>query len=402
MKVLISAYACEPDKGSEPGAGWNWALAAAQHHEVWVLTRANNRASIEAALSGRDRASLRFVYLDLPSWALIWKRGARRVRTYYLLWQVLAAATARRLQRQHEFDLVHHLTFANAWLPALAFLPGVPFVLGPVGGGPRVPLPLYRVLGARGALREVLLVTARWLSRANPLTRLGWRRASVILVQNEETRDAFPFRYRAKAILRPNASIGEEFLVTPYPRRNELTAIYAGRLIPWKGVSLAIRALQLLPSWRLLVVGSGPEEQRLERLAARCGLSDRVSFVRWLPQHELWQTLASCHALIQPSLRDDASFISVEAQALGVPVVAFDRGGPAALAGFPCASFELVPLRTHEQCIRGLADALVKVSAAQPWASTPDYSPARVARELDVVYRTAMSARSGAIAKAAA
>ena len=274
MKVLISAYACEPDKGSEPGAGWNWALAAAQRHEVWVMTRANNRPSIDAALSAQERKSLHFVYLDLPPWARVWKRRATGLRTYYVLWQLLAARAARRLQRQHHFDLVHHLTFANAWLPALAFLPKVPFVLGPVGGGPRVPLPFYRVLGVRGALWEVLLVTARRLSRANPLTRLGWRRAAVILVQNEETRDAFPSRYRAKAILRPNASIGEEFEAEPQPRREQLTAIYAGRLIPWKGVSLAIRALKLLPAWRLLVVGSGPEEQHLQRLAARFGLGD--------------------------------------------------------------------------------------------------------------------------------
>ena len=42
----MSAYACEPGKGSEPGVGWNWALQAAQFHEVWVVTRANNRAAI--------------------------------------------------------------------------------------------------------------------------------------------------------------------------------------------------------------------------------------------------------------------------------------------------------------------------------------------------------------------
>ena len=50
MKILVSAYACEPGKGSEPGAGWLWARAAARRHEVWVLTRANNREAIEAAL----------------------------------------------------------------------------------------------------------------------------------------------------------------------------------------------------------------------------------------------------------------------------------------------------------------------------------------------------------------
>ncbi|HLE82176.1 MAG TPA: glycosyltransferase family 1 protein, partial [Dehalococcoidia bacterium] len=42
-KVLISAYACEPGKGSEPNVGWNVAREMARQHDVWVLTRANNR-----------------------------------------------------------------------------------------------------------------------------------------------------------------------------------------------------------------------------------------------------------------------------------------------------------------------------------------------------------------------
>ncbi len=71
MKVLVSAYACEPGKGSEPGAGWNWVVAAARQHELCVLTRANNRESIEAALEHRDQAidySLQFARgLDAPT-----------------------------------------------------------------------------------------------------------------------------------------------------------------------------------------------------------------------------------------------------------------------------------------------------------------------------------------------
>ena len=46
IRVLISAYACEPNKGSEPGVGWNWALQMAKLNEVYVITRSNNRKII--------------------------------------------------------------------------------------------------------------------------------------------------------------------------------------------------------------------------------------------------------------------------------------------------------------------------------------------------------------------
>ena len=154
VKVLISAYACEPGKGSEPGAGWNWSLAAARDNEVWVLTRANNRAAIETELAQRPQPSLTFVYVDLPSWARRWKRGQRGVRLYYSLWQVAAFREAKRLHAEIHFDLVHHVTFANAWLPALVGFVDAPFVLGPVDAGMSVPITvLPRARRARSARR---------------------------------------------------------------------------------------------------------------------------------------------------------------------------------------------------------------------------------------------------------
>ena len=65
MKVLLSAYACEPNKGSEPGVGWNWAIEIARlGHKVWVLTRANNQPSIDSKyLSLPEKNNLRFFIL---------------------------------------------------------------------------------------------------------------------------------------------------------------------------------------------------------------------------------------------------------------------------------------------------------------------------------------------------
>ena len=135
MNVLISAYACEPDKGSEPAAGWNWAVAAGRNHRVTVLTRGNNRASIESATDRGDLKSVRFEYVDLPKWASWWKRGQLGVRTYYVLWQFAASRRARELHSTEPFDLCHHVTLANIWLPARVRLEGVPMILGPVGEG---------------------------------------------------------------------------------------------------------------------------------------------------------------------------------------------------------------------------------------------------------------------------
>src|SRR5580698_2472317 len=89
LKVLMSAYACEPNKGSEPEVGWQWALQMAQHHDVTVLTRANNRANIEkeVALLEGTRPLPQFVYHDEGPFLLWVKRRFKTVRLYYVMWQ---------------------------------------------------------------------------------------------------------------------------------------------------------------------------------------------------------------------------------------------------------------------------------------------------------------------------
>ena len=130
LKILISAYACEPGKGSEPGVGWNNVEQAARFYHVWVMTRSNNRALIEEALAAQPMPNVHWIYLDLPHWASFWKKGQRGIHLYYSLWQILAYRKARRLHHDVGFDLAHHVTFVNYWLPIFLPLLPIPFVWG--------------------------------------------------------------------------------------------------------------------------------------------------------------------------------------------------------------------------------------------------------------------------------
>jgi glycosyltransferase involved in cell wall biosynthesis len=335
IRILALAYACEPDKGSEPGAGWVWARLLAGLGETWVITRANNRDAIEARLLDvPERDRLRFLYVDLPEWARGWKRGPRGARFYYLLWQFVAVSRARRLRREVSFDLVWHLTLANVWLGSLAPFVGRPFVFGPVGGGVRSPWRLVPDLGFRGALYELARGIARGFAHhLNPLARMAWRRASLILAQNEETAAWFPRRHRSKAIVFPNAIVVDVPPVRKRSRMRPPTALFAGRLLPFKGIGLAIKALAQTSHWRLVVFGDGPDAKRLRRLATREGVMDRLEFRGWRPREEVLRAMRDeAELVLFPSLHDEAPLTVAEALAYGIAVMAFDRGGPRAIA----------------------------------------------------------------------
>ena len=205
-----------------------------------------------------------------------------------------------------------------------------------------------------------LLLSLRALNRLNPLVRLGWSRSSLILVNNLETMQALPRRHRAKVRVRPNACAAVDPGPPATPEEPPVAAC-VGRLNRFKGVSLAIRALVLAPEWQLLVIGNGPDLERLARVAREAGVEDRVRFAGALPQAEVWRRLRGCRALLLPSLKEGASFIAAEAQELGLPVIALDTNGPAALAQMPGASFELVPPGRTDEVVRGFAAALERV-----------------------------------------
>jgi glycosyltransferase involved in cell wall biosynthesis len=335
-RILAFDYACEPGEGSEPGAGWAWARILARLGDTWVVTRANNRPPIERALHETpERDRLHFVFVDLPPWGRFWKKGQRGIRLYYLLWQIAALRAARRLHREAGFTLVWHLTFANAWFGSLAPLLGPPFVYGPVGGGVGMPpRRLVQMLGGRALRYELARAAAKGLGRyVNPLARLAWARARLVLVQNRETSDWLPPRHRAKVAVFPNPVL--DTALERVRRAGEPpTALFAGRLIAWKGVALALESIASTRDWRLLVCGAGRDERQIAALADRLGLDSRVRFLGTQPREEVLRLLRSeADVLLFPSLREEAGWIVVEALASGIPVVCLDRGGPPVLGG---------------------------------------------------------------------
>jgi glycosyltransferase involved in cell wall biosynthesis len=221
--------------------------------------------------------------------------------------------------------------------------------------------------------------------------RFAWHRAAVILVNNEETIALLPRRLRRKAVLRPAQCVPRVKPAAPTPSEAPPVAIFGGRLHRFKGLELAIRAVASLPDWRLRLVGDGADAQRLRTLAARLGVASRVEFVPPVPQETLWQLLAAADAFVLPSLKEGGGFAAVEAAALGLPVVAFDQGGPAAIrAYYETDRFHLVPAADGEA---GIADALRRLGkrdrTAAPLAATDEL----VSRDLDLVYGTVRGSR---------
>lgn len=130
-----------------------------------------------------------------------------------------------------------------------------------------------------------------------------------------------------------------------------------GWLIPRKGHDLAIRALARLSKTTLLIVGDGPEEAALRRLAEQIGVAGRVRFVGALPHERLPAAYNAADVLVLASSREGFPNVLLEALACGTPVVATAVWGTPEIVASPAAG-RLVPERSAEALAAALHDLL--------------------------------------------
>lgn len=375
LKLLMSAYACEPGKGSEPGVGWRWAVETARlGHEVWTITRENNRAGIEAGIAGLGgglAARLHFVYYDLPPRLRAWKHGGRGVHLYYFLWQLGAYRCARRLHAAQRFDAVQHITFGVVRQPSLMGRLGIPFVAGPLGGGERAPWALRRHFPWSGQVRDAVRDVANALVRFDPLVRQMLAQATLILVKTPESMAWLPAACRHKARILLEIGIDARPAESPSPAavagpRRRLRLVYVGRFLYAKGMELGLRAMAALRSRgvdvTLTMIGQGPQEARWRGLADELGLADRVGWTPWMRQEELLAAYASFDVFLFPSLHDSSGNVVLEAMSAGLPVVCLNLGGPAQLVDAGCGRVVDVAWRDEPQVVAALAAALAELA----------------------------------------
>lgn len=366
MRVCLVAYACRPGSGSEPGVGWKTALQLAQEHEVWIITRSNNAGPIEAALAQSPIPSLHVDYHEV-TWAVPFKRGFWAVYPYSYLWQASVHSSVKRLHDKVGFDVAHQITFGSFRYPSSLYKLGLPYLLGPLGGGEETPVSFWWGLGPRGLAFEAIRWVSNRVAVLDPLIRRGLSRASVVVAASPDTARFLQRRGLGNATTVPSIAVDVQPLEARTQRAGheeeipELRALFVGRLEAWKGVHLGISAIALARSRgipvRLAILGSGPQEGRLRSLIDRSSLSEVVD---WLPRQsgltDVRKLYRQSDFLLFPSLHDSGGMVVVEAMEAGLPVVCLDLGGPS-LSVTPDTGIRIRAARPR-QAINDLAKAI--------------------------------------------
>ncbi|MDH3717924.1 MAG: glycosyltransferase family 4 protein, partial [Planctomycetota bacterium] len=151
-----------------------------------------------------------------------------------------------------------------------------------------------------------------------------FRRARSVVVQMPGIQNDLQEQLEKAGKAELNRSLQSRIAVVPNgvtvacsQRSRGTKVVYIGRLVADKGVADLLQALKELPNLDALIVGDGPDRQRLESMAQ----GSRVTFVGEVPPEEVVQYLQQARMLVLPSLREGLANVILEAMANGVPVV---------------------------------------------------------------------------------
>jgi glycosyltransferase involved in cell wall biosynthesis len=365
-KVLISAFSCNPERGSEPGVGHFFVSELAKRCDVSVITEeVENRAAIERYQQANTAyASVRFHFLP---WPLLDKNGGRITSmgpaAYYRqlrLWEQRAFTFAKALHAETQFDVVHHLTMQGYREPGYLWMLDAPFIWGPVGGHAQMPWRYFPMLGWRGSLQHGFRNLGNSLqARFHRRVHRAARAAKAVIVNTSEERRAFVRLHDVDARVIP------EYGAESIPEKSRVRDVSRPLRIAWSGVHVSRKALPILlqalaklhdVSVELHILSDGPETSRWKSLAADLKVQHRCTWYGRLPRAQALGVMNNCDVFALTSLLDGTSCVLNEAISLGLPVICHATCGFPDIITSDCGI--LIPLRNPAESAFGFAAAL--------------------------------------------
>lgn len=377
LRVLLSAFAVSPARGSEPGVGWNIACRLGRYCDIVVLHAENDHRlpyaqEIDAHRRRHgDPPGVTFVSVPYPplSRACALMHNAGIWATYYVgyrAWQRAAFREAQRIHAAAPFDVVHQLNMIGFREPGYLWRMRVPFVWGPIGGANSVPWRFVPSLGARGALfhsaRNVVNeAQMRFGRRSRSAARAARHLWAATPADERLVRDIWGMN--VEPLLETGTNAYALAKRRAYAGGRPLRLVWSGIHESRKALPLVLHAIAQVHAdvpVELIVLGQGAETQRWKRLGASLGISDRVSWRGRLPHADALATVAGADAMVFTSLQEGTPHVVLEALALGLPVICHDAFGAGNAVTERCGI--KLPMRSPRESVEATAAAVRRVA----------------------------------------
>ena len=335
LKILVSAYACAPNKGSEPGMGWNFVMGLSNFHELHVIVekRKWEQPILEyLKVYPELKANISFYFIDKKRNKRLRKIWPPSYYWFYKKWQKEAYKLACQLDQKEKFDLIHQLNMVGYREPGYLWKINKPFVWGPIGGLENSPWQFLLSLGLKGflfyAARNVINLWQRnFLTRPKLAVK---RKNSAVIAATPDNRFLIKKLWGKDSTI--ISEVGQELnkftKINIREKSEALKIIWSGQHTAGKNLQLLLKALKYVNfNFQLHVLGQGGMTDIWKILANRLGIQKQIIWHGWLEKSNALKVLSNGHVFCITSIKDLTSTVSLEALSFGLPIICLDHCG---------------------------------------------------------------------------
>lgn len=337
LKVLVNAYACSPDMGSEPGMGWNWCMNLAKYCELFIITEGEFRDRIEAVVPTLPQgANMHFYYNPVPERVrqMCWNQGDWRFYWHYRKWQKRTLDIARQICAEHKIDILHQLNMIGYREPGLLWkIKGPKFVWGPVGGADTMPLAYLKGAGMKMILFNVIKNIINSLQyKYQPNVRRAVKSADVLIAATNGCQRKFQdYYYKVVYLINETGCDVIDSVSDSRIKTNESKAmkiLWVGKFDFRKQLGLALRTIAELRDIDIVlhIAGSG-DEVYYKQLAKKLEIEEKIVWHGQLQHEAVLELMKQSDLFFFTSIMDATSTVVMEAIQNHLPVVCFDTCG---------------------------------------------------------------------------
>ena len=368
LKVLINAYACCPNMGSEQGMGWNWISNIAKTCEVFVITESeyenvNSRLADNCEQYGITKEQCdRMHFYFVPAGeteeesakirSMCWNQGAWSFYLKYAEWQEKALAVARNISDEQErfgskIDIMHQLNMAGFREPGMLYKINderirqgkerIPIVWGPMTGYGSIPFPFMLSGGLKFTAFYSLKNTLNLLQLImQPRVRKMVKYSDKLIAATPEMKKGIDTFYNADiehinetgcVIKNDETSFVKKF------SKEGFKVLWVGRFMYTKQLEIALKVMGQLTNLKNIefhIVGKGFTDEETQAMRAKAVEYGAEKICHWhgqIPNSEVHKLMQKSDIFFFTSIFEATSTVILEAIQNGLPIVCFDRCG---------------------------------------------------------------------------
>jgi len=328
-KLLISAFNCHNNYGSENEVGYRWVEGHIEKglFEIFVLTQSDNLLNLNKNFGKK----INIIPHKIPFENGIIRKFLPR-RFYYYIWHLSAYFMIKNKYGKKFFNIIHHVSWATIRFPIFLCLLDCKFIYGPIGGGEIIPFAHYKNFNTKNKIVEFVRYISIKTYFLFPFAKLTLAKSNMIFVSNKNTLYALPKKFNYKSKVLTSVGVVDNKIINIENNTEKLKIIFVGRLLHWKGIKILLEVIKKFENLNIVdltIVGEGPEISKIKNFANDSSIN--IEIINKIRNIEMISFMSNYDLLFFPTLRDSGGFVILEALKAGIKVLTINTGGPAEL-----------------------------------------------------------------------